>query len=378
MVTLGIDAHKRTHTVVAVDEHGRQLAADDDRRRPSSDHLELVRLGGQASVSDALGGRGLPAPLAPAGARPARGRRADRAGAAEADGARPRRRPHLRQVRPDRRARGRPRRAARARPARRPARRAASASCGCWSTTAKTWSPNAPGSSTGLRWHLHELDPGLEPAAPDRSTSPATSTKLAAPPRRRRRHRRPDRPRAHRPLPPLTIDDQRARAPRSPPLVETARPVAARDLRLRAAHRRQDRRRDRRHRPLQQPRRLRPPQRHRTPARLVLQPSTPPAQPHRQPPTQRRHPPHRAHPGPLAPTPPRPCSPAAAPTATAASKHSASSNAASPTSSTAPYAPTQPPPTPRRLTEEQLKHQASTGRERGRLSGVFVRWVFEL
>ena len=26
MVTLGVDAHKRTHTVVAVDEHGRQLA----------------------------------------------------------------------------------------------------------------------------------------------------------------------------------------------------------------------------------------------------------------------------------------------------------------------------------------------------------------
>lgn len=27
MVTLGIDAHKRTHTVVAVDARGRQLAA---------------------------------------------------------------------------------------------------------------------------------------------------------------------------------------------------------------------------------------------------------------------------------------------------------------------------------------------------------------
>jgi len=41
MVTLGIDAHKRSHTVVAVDEQGRQLA-----QRPagatSSDHLELV------------------------------------------------------------------------------------------------------------------------------------------------------------------------------------------------------------------------------------------------------------------------------------------------------------------------------------------------
>lgn len=26
MITLGIDAHKRTHTIVAVDDHGRQLA----------------------------------------------------------------------------------------------------------------------------------------------------------------------------------------------------------------------------------------------------------------------------------------------------------------------------------------------------------------
>ena len=33
MVTLGIDAHKRTHTVVAVDARGRQLAVEDDRHR---------------------------------------------------------------------------------------------------------------------------------------------------------------------------------------------------------------------------------------------------------------------------------------------------------------------------------------------------------
>jgi len=46
--------------------------------------------------------------------------------------------------------------------------------------------------------------------------------------------------------------------------------LAARDLRLRAAHSRQDRRRDGRHRPLQEPRRLRPPQRHRARARLVI------------------------------------------------------------------------------------------------------------
>ena len=41
MVTLGIDAHKRNHTVVAVDEQGRQLAQR-SAGATSSDHLELV------------------------------------------------------------------------------------------------------------------------------------------------------------------------------------------------------------------------------------------------------------------------------------------------------------------------------------------------
>lgn len=41
MVTLGVDAHKRTHTVVAVDELGRKL---DSRRvvADSAGHLEAV------------------------------------------------------------------------------------------------------------------------------------------------------------------------------------------------------------------------------------------------------------------------------------------------------------------------------------------------
>ena len=43
MVVLGIDAHKRTHTVVAVDEIGRQLGVKVTQSTSSAAHLELVR-----------------------------------------------------------------------------------------------------------------------------------------------------------------------------------------------------------------------------------------------------------------------------------------------------------------------------------------------
>ena len=43
MVTLGIDAHKRTHTVVAVDEVGRQLGQKTTQSTTTEAHLELVR-----------------------------------------------------------------------------------------------------------------------------------------------------------------------------------------------------------------------------------------------------------------------------------------------------------------------------------------------
>lgn len=43
MVTLGIDAHKRTHTVVAVDEAGRELAVKTTIATTTETHLELVR-----------------------------------------------------------------------------------------------------------------------------------------------------------------------------------------------------------------------------------------------------------------------------------------------------------------------------------------------
>jgi transposase len=47
MITLGIDAHKRTHTVVAVDEVGRQLGAKTTAATTSEDHLALVRWAGE-------------------------------------------------------------------------------------------------------------------------------------------------------------------------------------------------------------------------------------------------------------------------------------------------------------------------------------------
>jgi transposase len=43
MITLGIDAHKRTHTVVAVDELGRQLATRTTTTTTTADHLALLR-----------------------------------------------------------------------------------------------------------------------------------------------------------------------------------------------------------------------------------------------------------------------------------------------------------------------------------------------
>jgi transposase len=42
MITLGIDAHKRTHTVVAVDQLGRQLATRTTTMTTTADHLDLL------------------------------------------------------------------------------------------------------------------------------------------------------------------------------------------------------------------------------------------------------------------------------------------------------------------------------------------------
>src|SRR5690606_25443034 len=43
MVTLGIDAHKRTHTVVVIDDVGRQLGVRTTTGTTSDDHLALMR-----------------------------------------------------------------------------------------------------------------------------------------------------------------------------------------------------------------------------------------------------------------------------------------------------------------------------------------------
>ena len=43
MITLGIDAHKRTHTVVAVDDVGRQVGSKTTTATTSEDHLDLIR-----------------------------------------------------------------------------------------------------------------------------------------------------------------------------------------------------------------------------------------------------------------------------------------------------------------------------------------------
>lgn len=43
IVILGIDVHKRSHTVVAIDEQGRQIAQRTTRATGTADHLELLR-----------------------------------------------------------------------------------------------------------------------------------------------------------------------------------------------------------------------------------------------------------------------------------------------------------------------------------------------
>ena len=43
MVTFGIDAHKRTHTIVAVDDAGRQLAEMTTKATTTRDHLKILR-----------------------------------------------------------------------------------------------------------------------------------------------------------------------------------------------------------------------------------------------------------------------------------------------------------------------------------------------
>jgi hypothetical protein len=56
MVTLGVDAHKRTHTVVAVDEHGLKLG-ERTIGTTTKDHLGLLRWATQFGDVQAVGAR---------------------------------------------------------------------------------------------------------------------------------------------------------------------------------------------------------------------------------------------------------------------------------------------------------------------------------
>jgi hypothetical protein len=82
---LGIDAHNRTHTVVAVDHVGRQLGVKTTKATTTADHLAIIRWADQFGWQRCWV-RGLPSPVPAPGARHARGRGADRAGAPQADG----------------------------------------------------------------------------------------------------------------------------------------------------------------------------------------------------------------------------------------------------------------------------------------------------
>ena len=65
MVTLGTDAHKRSHTVVAVDEVGAEIATVTVPATPSG-HLRLVKWVAKWPQR-VVGDRGLPGPVASLG-----------------------------------------------------------------------------------------------------------------------------------------------------------------------------------------------------------------------------------------------------------------------------------------------------------------------
>jgi transposase len=150
-----------------------------------------------------------------------------------------------------------------------------------------------------LRWHLHELDPGWEPG-------PRTLDRISAYDKIERRIAGADGlvARLARALTTqlrgLTLEIN-ALSQEITILVSQLAPALLAIPRLRCTDRGEDRGRERRNRPVQIQGRLRPAQRNRPAAGLVGQPCTAPAQPHRQPAAQRRDPPDRAHPGALAP-----------------------------------------------------------------------------
>jgi transposase len=145
MVLLGVDPHKDTHTVVAVDQAGRQLDQTTVPAR-SLGHGELVgwaRTLARPRPTE-LGGGGLPARHWPAGTRPAGcGERALRVPPRLMAGARQAVRTQGKSDPIDALAvAGRP---CASPPSRSPSTTRPPGRSSCWSTIASAWSPNAPG-----------------------------------------------------------------------------------------------------------------------------------------------------------------------------------------------------------------------------------------
>ncbi len=241
MVILGADLHKRWHTVVAVSETGRKLGEKTipaTRTGTSSSPL------GSAVPGAPLGPRGLPAPVAAPGGRPAALGRGGRAGPAQAHGR-------------CRRSVPRAGKSDRIDASRSPRRRCASRPSGRHTRRPRARAAPARRSSRGPRGRAHPAHPAapLAPAGPgDRRAGPRSLDRDAGARSARGRlvgrpEPRPDWPAtssagcaASRPHPLARARDRGPRRRLAPTLLAPAR--------LRPAHRGQDRGRGGRDEPL--------------------------------------------------------------------------------------------------------------------------------
>ena len=150
MVILGIDAHKRTHTVVASTARAGSWRRRHSAPRPPTTWACCAgpTRFGDPTATESVGGRGLPAPVPAAGADLLSRRRA-------VVRVPPKLMAHARDspartASPTRSTRWRwPGRRCASRTCPPPGWTAPTGRCGCWSITAKTWSPNGPARSTG-------------------------------------------------------------------------------------------------------------------------------------------------------------------------------------------------------------------------------------
>jgi transposase len=301
MVVLGIDAHKRTHTVVAVDDAGRQLGVRVTRSTSTAAHLDLVHWAGQFgparrwAVEDCRHlSRRLEADLLAAGEQisrvPPKLMAATRKSARTYGKSDPidalavaraaLREPGLPTARLDG-----PERELRLLTDHRDDL-----------VAERTRAVNR------LRWHLHELDPDWDPkprSLTRRKTIAAVTVRLAGLDGLVARLAAGLAARISE----LTIQTDALEQE----IAALVRQLAPSLLALPGAgpDRRQDRRRDRRRRPVHLQGRLRPAQRHRAAAGVVSQQGPAPAVADREPATELCHPPHRGHPAPLPPRRPR-------------------------------------------------------------------------